>query len=809
MPMNSPDLRIRSSFSDVQSDVGSATSSHVRYSYAVRQNWQGRPIAESSSSVDPSSLLPTTPQNSKSQDPASTAQNVKYEDDHMKSPSSGIPWHKDGVETEHDEAVPSEEHKESEPTGLSQAAMARQLLQNQLKSEPKSHTPNNAVRSPAAKRVSGGKSSRNRWQSSEENPQSPLRQDVEATKEDSSSSVPTSQHRTVSPVVIPDVAHQYNPRPQSYRRDTQPVRSYVPRKPEPASTAYRNDEADVPARPVVLYSTERNSDIDMSKPVILSSKQEEVPGPFILPSKERPVAKEAPLGPTILPSSGPANTDGRGNSQDDATHHTPEPEVHDHQKSHGESSPGSGTLLVSNVSHEMEPTPVGNTGSNPNIHEKLSPAEELLLTDSEDMDDQKGEDYGLTENQLMNEKNAPENLQVETEVGSRSGGDQITPTTSTSPGKLPKLSPSPRDSDAYKAAYFSEDSFSPEKGPQQDPPTAAMEYQQDITRRMYDVKFTASSRREHAESYVSDTEDDDSNYSPSGYRNYPVIQTENGESLRDQDYLTPGSFPQHQAASLPHPYQKQQLSDPEDDGDDANVNPPPAQDIHRQVAQPAKTTGGQVLKYIGAGNAWVEGTTSREEEEEADMFDEMDEWKDKDPDFFPELDEEDDDFHNDNLSPSSRGAMQINTGPYYQNRHTPVVSSQSPGAATHGYSSNPATPSSSSWRATNDVFQSPAQTPEGNNIGSSDRKSSSRRKKSREAFDPFGLEEQDQAANDISDEIFAPGMETFPTMESFSPPKFEQHGGGTSTPRSRVSFARSPQTYASNSPGWDDDADEI
>jgi hypothetical protein len=220
----------------------------------------------------------------------------------------------------------------------------------------------------------------------------------------------------------------------------------------------------------------------------------------------------------------------------------------------------------------------------------------------------------------------------------------------------------------------------------------------------------------------------------------------------------------------------------------------------RSYEHPLVSTSPERKKIANAANIvrfWANESASREEEEEeAEQFTETEEWKDRDPDFFPETEDDDDDVYRESYISQPR--LQVATAPQ-DNKYnadeqegglegwlqgSPRASPAS-GVSHLQAPVDPDTPESRAWVASSSfVSASDSQDP---NDFSTPKKSKQKKKKKQEVFDPFGDEDVLKITN--SDELFSPHPDPFGmTEESFSPPSWD-------TPRGRMSFG-SPRSRA-------------
>ena len=223
----------------------------------------------------------------------------------------------------------------------------------------------------------------------------------------------------------------------------------------------------------------------------------------------------------------------------------------------------------------------------------------------------------------------------------------------------------------------------------------------------------------------------------------------------------------------------------------------------RSYDQPLVSTSPDKKKIANAANIvrfWANGSTSREEEEEAEQFAETEKWKDRDPDFFPEIeDEDDDDVYRE--SHISQPRLTVATAPEDNQLEGDLegwLQGRSQAAPATGVSHlqspvDPDTPNSRAWVASSS-FVSASGSQDQNGLSSP--KKSKQKKKKQEVFDPFGDEEELKISN--SGDLFSPHPDPFGmTEESFSPPSWD-------TPRGRMSFGspRSRATLDSISDDW-------
>jgi hypothetical protein len=195
--------------------------------------------------------------------------------------------------------------------------------------------------------------------------------------------------------------------------------------------------------------------------------------------------------------------------------------------------------------------------------------------------------------------------------------------------------------------------------------------------------------------------------------------------------------------------------------------------------------------------------SSREEEEEAEQFAETEEWKDRDPDFFPEMEDDDDDVYRESYISEPR--LKVITAPQGDNQHKiDELDGWLQGgsqAAARGVSRvqapvDPDTPNSRAWVA-NSSFVSSSGSQGPNELSTPKR--SKQKKKKQEVFDPFGGEEELRISN--SGDLFSPLLDPFAmTEESFSPPSWD-------TPRGRMSFGSPGTELLSND--WGESRHEI
>jgi hypothetical protein len=215
----------------------------------------------------------------------------------------------------------------------------------------------------------------------------------------------------------------------------------------------------------------------------------------------------------------------------------------------------------------------------------------------------------------------------------------------------------------------------------------------------------------------------------------------------------------------------------------------------RSYEQPRVSTSPDKKEISSAARIvrfWANGSASREEEEEAEQFVETDEWKDRDPDFFPEVEDDDDDVYRESYISEPR--LKVEVAPQDNQHDADALEGWlqgGPQAAARGVSHlqapvDPDTPNSRAWVA-NSSFMSAS--------GSQDQKDrstpkkSKQKKKKQEVFDPFGGEEELKISN--SGDLFSPLPDPFMTEESFSPPSWD-------TPRGRISFGSRATEFPSD-----------
>jgi hypothetical protein len=408
--------------------------------------------------------------------------------------------------------------------------------------------------------------------------------------------------------------------------------------------------------------------------------------------------------------------------------------------------------------------------------------------------------------------------------------EDVPTTTPQSISKYPRLTPSPRDNDAYRMVYFGDESPASIRGKQRQRSSPVKEgnrgsssppLQHGSPLRDGWAEEAGDSTKYNQVFFGHDYGSRDPGSSPAGHEESSTDNSSRGQSSTLQgsypDELLDGqgSYPDELLGVGRSREFDSAFPDPEVDlqsdvessvvfgspktfgiaGGDAGGGSPSVLDrshaiedwqggldIYRQKSLPMKlfpedtnrVSESQISRF------WSSGTASQEEQDEAANFDETDQWLDKDPDL--------DGFRDDaSLSPETKDKARVD-GPPEANALCvdPLAGwhssspTKSPKRGVEGYiPSEPVTPNARAWD-TQDQFATSNFSQEVK--GKKSKRSGSKKKK--DTFDPFG--DTDDLKISDSDNLFSPTPDPFMTEESFSPPDW-------TTPRGRINH---------DSPDW-------
>ena len=208
---------------------------------------------------------------------------------------------------------------------------------------------------------------------------------------------------------------------------------------------------------------------------------------------------------------------------------------------------------------------------------------------------------------------------------------------------------------------------------------------------------------------------------------------------------------------------------------------PKSHEREGKSSEKRKASASQILKF------WASGAASEEEQEEAEHFQDTEEWADRDPEI---------DGFRDNSPPPSPNPE---SHPSYDSRELSAVkgwrqASTPSTAALGGALKGSPTESTQATPISKDPTSRSTLRISGSNDRSDAKSRKSRSKRPKEVFDPFGGAD-DLRITDSSD-LFSPLPDPFMTEESFSPPVWD-------SPRGRDTV----QHHDDSSPEWDSQAE--
>jgi hypothetical protein len=348
--------------------------------------------------------------------------------------------------------------------------------------------------------------------------------------------------------------------------------------------------------------------------------------------------------------------------------------------------------------------------------------------------------------------------------------------------QVPQLSPrkevSPSTQAKYMGVGFLASSQSTEESSREHTSNLQTSYPDEL---MFSLRSRSRSNDQHESTYYPDPEFSDVKSEVESDAVFGDPQTYGAAGGEEQETISPS------IKQRGHAIEEWQAS--------LSPTKPVGQSPARPYDQPRVSTSPDKKKIASAAQIvsfWANGSASREEEEEAEQFAETEEWKDRDPDFFPEVEDDDDDVYG--ATYMSEPRVKVAAAPHELEEWLQGGSQ----AAARGVShlEAPVDPTSPSYRAwlTNSSFVSASGSQDQNDWLTP--KKTKQKKKKQEVFDPFGDEEELKISN--SGNLFSPHTDPFGmTEESFSPPSWDP------SPRGRMSLgSRATEFTSDQSDDW-------